>query len=167
MSVLLIGLDEEVCAATITRLTAQEDEVRVLEASRTRAMRWRDMGAIVAEGQATDPDLVERAALGARSVVLGPVASYLAPVLEGIRMAGAPRFIFIARERADIGTVEGAAESYVVLRIPPEGLLRRAKIGADALAECIDAADDLTGTPKMVVEVTTDAGRALLGLPPG
>ena len=62
MSILLIGLSEELTEELVKRLIHEGDEVRVLEDSNDNAESWRRLGAHIAHGPIWDADLIERAA---------------------------------------------------------------------------------------------------------
>ena len=172
MSILCIGLDGPLGEAVLARLVAQQDQVRVIENDATRAARWRALGAHVARG-ALDPDLIERAAQNARTLVLFEDGPGLPPtaidaLLEGGRAAGVGRVVVV-----------GADPRSIARRLSPEGLdyvaiatggrvrrlvARRARPTHALVAAAVDAADDLAGHPELEVDLTRPAGRAALGL---
>lgn len=156
MSVLLAGLDPGVGAALTRRLLAQDDQVRVVLGPGEEATPY--AGAHVAAGDTGDDDLVERAAQGARTIVLGEVGDR-APALEGAARAGVERAVLMGGRGEDVP----GSMSWVVL-VVPRSLLRRRSLPPDALAEAIDAADDLAGEPRLVVDLGTDEGWAALRL---
>ncbi|MGH2757131.1 MAG: hypothetical protein ACRDI3_05020, partial [Actinomycetota bacterium] len=166
VSVLLMGLPEDVAQATIEHLTAQGDEVRVIEPDPTVQQQWRSAGAHVATGD-LDADLVERAAQGVRTLVLGrwlpPSDEPVEELLEGAVRAGVGRLVvYTDRDDAD-GWAQRFAES-VVLRAPRKLSLfgGRGPSGTEA-AKLIDAADDLAGPLRLDLDVTKESW-APLGL---
>ncbi|MFN2390282.1 MAG: hypothetical protein ABR575_11865 [Actinomycetota bacterium] len=176
MSVLLIGLDWELGEIVVERLLGQGDEVRVLEDDPTRAAMWRTHGAHVATGHADDADLIERAAQGVRTIVLGgtlPVAHEVA--LAAIQDAATTgrldvRVVVHAGGRRD-GTAaarslgEAGLEHVVVMERGRRALGRRSPTRAK-VAEALDAADDLAGAPRMVLDLTEAEAWRALGLDP-
>ena len=162
MSILLVGADGDVGEAVVARLVQQGDEVRVIETDERASDRWRALGAHVARGAADDADLVERAAQNVRTVVvLGEID--VRPVVQGAAAAGVDRLV-LTRPAGDATDVADCGLDYVVLVVPRTRLVRRRAVAAGALAEAIDAADDLAGNPKIVVDLGTDRGRSDLGL---
>ncbi len=162
MSVLLAGLDPQLAAAVTRRLIAQGDQVRVIAPPGAPAPQ----GAHVAAGDAGDEDLVERAAQGCRTIVLGAVSGAVRAVaLAGAGRAGVDRAVLLG----DLGAGIEASMSWVVLVTPARGLLgRRRALDPDVLAEAVDAADDLAGEPRLVADLATEEGwRALRLEPPG
>lgn len=164
MSILLVGLDREVALATTRRLVDQGDQVRVL--ANEGGADYETAGAHVARGDPTDDDLVERAAQGVRTLVVGALPpATLGSVLEGVRRAGVGRVVHCVQVGDDLP--ELSAASTIVLRVP-----RRRRVGRGLepvrVAEAIDAADDLAGDPSLVADLSTTAGWAALRLkPPG
>lgn len=158
MSVLLTGVEEPLAAAIAQRLIAQEDEVRILLESVKDRERWRERGVYVAVGDDQDEDFVWRAAGGVRTVVAGagllsgPSGSVL---VAGARRAGAGRFIVLA-DRSGATLPEALLEEgteVVVLRLPRKKLLGRQQVSPDDVAEAVDAADDLAGTPNLDLDL--------------
>ena len=174
MSILLIGLDEMRGPAIVERLVSEGDIVGVIEEDPRRGDLWRGLGAHVAIGTGVDPDLVERAAQHARSIVVFASApdhaGLLEAVLEGARLApGEPaRILYVTDElgRDERRVLEGSAFDYVVLRTGRRGgrLRRTPEVDPTALAEAISAADDLAGEPRLVVDITQAEGRGEIGL---
>jgi phosphatidylserine/phosphatidylglycerophosphate/cardiolipin synthase-like enzyme len=168
VSILLVGLPEGVAEATIERLRAQGDEVRVIEPDPAAQQRWRSAGAYVATGD-LDADLVERAAQGVRTLVLGrwlPAADDpIEELLAGAVRAGVGRVVVYTDRGETERWTQAFAES-VVLRAPhrrtpfgrgPRGLSEK------ETAELIDAADDIAGPLRLDLDVTTESW-APLGL---
>ena len=173
-----MGLEGRLREALVARLLAAGDDVRALAPDADAAARWRALGAHVAVGGATDPDLVERAAQGVRTVVVAlrppraplgraPSASegVLESVVEGARAASpSVRLVVYAdalreEERDAVARVEHIVLLARGLRPPP----------AEAVAEAIDAADDLAGQPRVELDLRRSAAWETLGVapPPG
>lgn len=162
MSVLLIGAEGDVGESVVTRLVEQGDEVRVIEPDPGAAGGWRSLGAYVAAGSPDDADLVERAAQDVRTiVVLSDVE--LDAVIRGARAARVGRLVVCTAsgERHDL---DASDVEYVVLIVPKARFGRRTAVSPAALAEAIDAADDLAGRPRMLVDLGDASGWARLGL---
>lgn len=176
MSILLIGLDEERTPTLIQRLIAQGDEVRVLEDDEVKADRWRALGAHIASGPLWDADLIERAAQNVRTIVVGErhardPAELMDAVVTGGAFAARDMRVVLVTE--DAGAPEKAAlrESalpHVVLGVPSRrGLTgKRRMVAPEALAEAIDAADDLAGEPRLELDLSNPRAWADLKLPP-
>ncbi len=163
MSVLLAGLDPVCGEAVARRLVAQGDQVRVIVSPAGDVYAYDAVGAHVARGDAGDDDLVERAAQGCRTMVLGELpAQSFASAIEGARRARVGRVVVCAST-----SPEGlpADLSWVVLLVPRRKLLgRRRPPGPAALAEAVDAADDLAGEPRLVADLSRRAGWEALRL---
>lgn len=170
MSVLLIGWEGDEATAAIRRLRSQGDRVQVVEPDRFAAQMWRDLGAFVAAGDSTDPDLVERAAYETRTLALFDRGrpGVAAAIIEGVRIAGAVRLVlFTGDPKGEVATAfSSSGMSYVIVALPKKTLLGRARIEPGRLAEVLDAADDLDGEPGLAVDLSTDAGWQALGLKP-
>ena len=168
MSVLFAGLDHSLALITARRLIEQGDEVRVLLTEERFADAYRAVGVFVALGsELGDPDLVERACQNVRTLVLGPISKeVLEHMLMGTAPAGVGRLVYVTeRPGSELGVIERASHSYVVLRCPRPGLLGRNRLDPATLAEAIDAADDLDGEPRLDLDLGTDAAWAELKLP--
>lgn len=169
MSVLLACLPQDVAEATIKRLVAQEDEVRVIVVDRYLVDHYRTLGAYIASGEADDPDLVERAAQNVRTLVVGDEG--LAPetlegLIKGAAGAGVGRLIYCSPAPSEAVTRvlrEGTGE-YVVLRTGKRGLLRKAGVTPEIVAESVDAADDLQGPLRSELDLTDPSSRKALKL---
>lgn len=171
MSILLIGLGDDETEETIRRLTAQGDEVRVLEHREDRVPRWKDLGAHVAIGAPDDADLVYRAASNCRTIVLGQEAlTELNPVIEGIGQERGLRLV-LCLVSIDLKTQKVVAREkldHLILTTGKPGLLRRGRVDPASVAMAIDAADDVAESPREVVDLTTEQGWGALKLePPG
>lgn len=176
MSVLLLGLDDDLGPPLIRRLLAEDDIVGVVEEEPARAKQWKDLGAHVAPGSPRDADLVERAARHARSIVIvealpGAAGGVVEAVLEAGRLVAEPPRIIFAGPPDDTREeqLERSAFDYVVLRIQGahRRLRRRPKRPpAEAVAEAVNAADDLAGNPRVIADLLEPGGWTALGLPP-
>ncbi|MDQ4142273.1 MAG: NAD-binding protein [Actinomycetota bacterium] len=177
MSLLLIGLDEERGPAVVGRLLQEGDIVGVIEEHHERAPIWRELGAHVALGSPSDPDLVERAAQHARSIVIFASDPTNAPVvldgvLEGARLTPgeAARVIYLSDDDdpAARATLDASAFDYVMLRVGRRGrfVRRGSVVTVEDLAEAVSAADDLAGEPRLSIDLTSDEGWRALHLDP-
>lgn len=160
MSVLLVGVEPDLARAVIARLLAQGDQVRAVVAPGQDPAPFE--GAHLATGDPADDDLVERAAQGARTIVLGATAPAEA-ALDGAARARVERAVFVGRAPGD-DLPEGM--SWVALVTPRPRLGRRRGPSPEALAEAVDAADDLAGEPRLVADLSTPEGWAALRLDP-
>ena len=165
MSILLIGLDEEVMAALIGRLAAQEDEVRVLEVAEAASNRWRSLGAHIASGPQWDADLIERAAQNVRTIVVGehhdrdPVELMEALVEGGGFASREMRLVVVGDlEPRALSALKESKLEYVILgSVMRRGLLgRKRKLTPEQLAEAVDAADDLAGSPRLELNLSRE-----------
>ncbi|MEA2461583.1 MAG: NmrA-like family [Actinomycetota bacterium] len=153
MSILLVGLAKDVIAPTITRLVAQDDEVRVITPDGAEAEAARKLGAHVALGPFDDVDLIERACHNVRTLVFGDIA--LEPdngeaLVNGAVRAGVGRWIYCseAPRQPIVDEIKSTGSDYVVLATPRQGLLRR-PFDPGEIAEAVDAADDMVGHPEL------------------
>ena len=168
MSLLLVGLPDDVTASTITRLRSQDDEVRVLAPNGPQADAWKAAGAHVALGGFDDADLIERACQNVRTLVFGDSA--LAPdngealVNGGVR-AGVGRWVYVsgAPKPGIVSELDSTGHDYVVLATGSKGLLRRGT-EPSAVALAVDAADDLAGHPKLELNLKNDSAWSALRL---
>lgn len=158
MAVLVIVGGSDLDVPVVARLLNQGDEVRVLETTGARRDEWRAMGAFFAAGEADDPDLVERAAQNARTVVVlaGQLTDEVtATVLQAGSNAGVDRFVGCAEAIA--GSVKEALRrspmSHVLIETGRIGLLRRRRASPERAAEAVDAADDLAGEPRLEIDL--------------
>ncbi|HEV2754858.1 MAG TPA: hypothetical protein VG318_03655 [Actinomycetota bacterium] len=158
MSVLLAGLDPTLTAALARRLLAAGDQVRMIGRGEAPA------GVHVAAGELSDEDLVERACQGVRTIVLGRVtAPEQAAALAAAGRAGVDRVVLVG------GSEQGLppAMSWISLIVPePRFLGIKKGVPPDAVAEAVDAADDLAGEPRLVADLGTDEGWRALRLEP-
>lgn len=167
MSVLLVGAAGELAEVLIARLVEQGDEVRVVEDDDGRGSKWRALGAYVARGTPDDFDLIERAAQNVRTlVVLG--RPDLGPILSGATAASVERIVCAgARSESDVAALGEAKLDYVILETPGRSRWRRGSgVSSGAIAEAIDAADDLAGHPRLVLDLGDTGAWPALGLAP-
>jgi hypothetical protein len=157
--------------AVIERLIAQGDEVRVIEADRDRAERWKALGAYVALGAPDDPDLIERAARSCRTMVVFDLDDAGLPRLENALQAVTPttvdRVIAVAAGRGTrcLELLRSQATDYVFLRASRSRLpWGRLATTPSAIAEAIDAADDLAGDPRLELDLSDRGAADALGL---
>ena len=159
MAILLIAGGTDLDEQVVYRLLEQGDEVRVLEATSARVALWRGRGAFLARGEGDDPDLVERAAQNVRTVVvMGEQVrlEVVANVLEAGRNAGVDRLVCCAPSvnQEVRAAVRSAPLDHVLLETGRGGLLRRKPVTPGRIAEAIDAADDLSGEPRLEIDLT-------------
>jgi hypothetical protein len=163
VSVLLVGLDPALARALVARLLEEGDQVRAVVQPGEDPGPYE--GAHLATGDAEDDDLVERAAQGARTIVLGVTGAARAGALVGASRAGVDRAVFLGP--ADAKEVP-AGMSWVALLIPRSRFGLRRGPSPESVAEAVDAADDLAGEPALVADLGTAGGwTSLLLDPPG
>lgn len=167
MSVLLCGLNDELAGAVAQRLRAQGDEVRVILSNPAGKERWRARGVYVATGDLDDEDFVWRACGGVRTVVAA--AKILQPegataLAAGARRAGVGRFVIVADGPASGRPLGDEDAEWVLLRIPKRGLLRRPSVSPAEIAAAVDAADDLAGSPRLDLDLSTPSAWSELRL---
>ena len=170
MSILLIRAGGPIGETLARRLTAEGDEVRVVAPAEEPAEAWRRLGVKVAPGRDDDADLIERAAQGVRTAVViddesGPAGDVIAEVVAGIAAAGVERVILCGRkpDQKLVDAVRTSGLDYVVLTVGG-GLLSRRRMPVEDVAEAIDAADDLAGSPRLELDLTRTEAWAALGL---
>ncbi len=171
MSVLVLVGGDDVDEPVVRRLLGQGDHVRILEATADRRELWRSLGAHVAVGDASDPDLVERAAQNARTiVVIAPQVTWdiLQAVVTAAPLAGVDRLVACAPsfEGSASQVVRASSLSYVLIASGRPSVWRKRAAAPELVAEAVDAADDLGGDPHLEVDLTTGTGVAELGLHP-
>lgn len=175
MGLLLLGAAAAPGERLIARLLAEGDDVRVVEHNGVSARRWTELGAHVARGSPLDEDLVARAAEGVRTIVVLDDPGYdldqlvVTAIGAADALAHPIRLVVGARRvgRATLDALTTGPREHVVLLAGarPRGR-RRAGTQDDAVAEAIDAADDLAGSPHLVLDLErADSWRAL-GLEP-
>jgi Trk K+ transport system NAD-binding subunit len=162
MSVLVVGAAGEVGEAVVARLIEQGDEVRVIEPDGAAAEHWRALGAHVAAGDPADADLVERAAQNARTIV-ALADTDIEPLVQGAIAARVERVVLCVHDHGP-HVVAGSDLDFVALVVPRTRFARRAAVSPQALAEAVDAADDMAGNPRMFVNLGDAAGWRALGL---
>jgi predicted dinucleotide-binding enzyme len=170
MSILLIRAGGRIGETLARRLRAEDDEVRVVEPAGEAADAWRELGVKVAPGRDDDADLIERAAQGVRTAVVfdgesGPAGDVIEHVVAGIAAAGVERVILCARrpDQMVVDAVRRSGLDYVVLSVG-RGLLLRKSASDEDVAEAIDAADDLAGSPRLELDLTRKESWSALGL---
>jgi len=170
VSVLLIRAGGPIGETLARRLRAEGDEVRVVVPPDEPAEAWRELGVKVAPGH-DDADLIERAAQGVRTAVVidgesGSALEVIEEVVVGISAARVERLILCARkpDQMLIDAVRASGLDYVVLTVGGGGLLSRRRISVEGVAEAIDAADDLAGSPRLELDLTKKESWATLGL---
>jgi len=170
VSILLIRANGRIGETLARRLVAQGDEVRVIEPAQELVEAWQELGVKVAPGRDDDTDLMERAALNVRTVVViedeaGPLREVIEHVLTGIGAAGVGRLIVCARNPDEMvmKAVRSSGLDYVALSVGG-GLLSRRRVSIEDVAAAIDAADDLAGSPRLELDLTETASWAALGV---
>ena len=170
MSILLIGIDGAVGEALVRKLVQQGDEVRVLEGA-ADAVSWRELGAHIASGDMWDADLIERAGQDVRTIVVGPEhrenpEELTAAVVEGGRLVTADMRVVVYGTRVadEILTILRASSlDYIALHTGPA---RRRAVAPEAVAEALDAADDLAGSVRLELDLGEPASWTALKLGP-
>lgn len=175
MSILLIGLSEELTEALVGRLINEGDEVRVLEDSDDHAESWRMLGAHIAQGNIWDADLIERAAQNVRTIVVGDHHTHdptelMDEVVTGGGFATKDMRIVLVGQDLEGPALRRLRESplaYVALGVATRRSLfgRRRAPAPATLAEAIDAADDLAGEPRLELDLGDEQAWAELKLP--
>jgi TrkA-N domain len=172
VSILLIAPGKN-GADVIDHLIAQGDEVRVVEPDPQQAERWRSLGAYVARGDVDDGDLIERAGQNCRTLVLFEVRDEYVHVLEaalgGVAHTTIDRIVLVATgdEAKCLGLVRASQLDYVWLRVKQRSVLSRFRSSSPAIAEAVDAADDLAGDPHLELDLDEPATAAALRLGSG
>lgn len=156
------------------RLKSEGDEVRVIEANSARIAFWRELGALVAEGEPDNADLIERAAQNCRTIVIFDVADASTAVVEaaveGALNTSVDRAILIVTGPAprSLELVRSSGLDHIFLHVPPRrGILRRRGPDTSLLGQAIDAADDLAGHPRLDLELSDPRTARALDLHPG
>jgi hypothetical protein len=179
MSILIVGEAPE-AETVVTYLVGEGDQVGVIESDRKRLQEWAAVGAYAALGDPEDPDLVERCAQQARTIVVfdrtGPAGPNPTDVLRSVLQAGqmlavAPRVVVVSADPSLTlqAQLNSSALDYILLRVGLErGLLRRGPrtVPAEKLAEAVNAADDLAGEPRLDLDLGSRAGWEALRLHP-
>ena len=169
MSILLIGDPGSVGEVLVRRLIAQGDEVRAI-ATDPRAGDLAGFGVHIARGPDLDADLVERAAQNVRTIVsFDPGDDVMEPIVEGARAARVERVVVCAKAiPSTTGERLRASDlDYVLLQAPRRTGFRKT-FSDEAIAEAIDAADDIAGPVRAELDLSEGEAWARLKLdPPG
>lgn len=150
------------------RLLDQGDEVRVVVADPAEKPAWVALGAHVAVGDPTDDDLIERAGQSARTLVLfdghANDPATVRAATKAAAAAGIERLILCAPDVSqEISVlVEDSRTSYVILSYGRR-LSLKGKAPLERIAEAIDAADDISGDPRLAVDLRDEDALGLLG----
>jgi NAD(P)H-binding len=175
VAVLIVEPPEDLGAALIERLVAQDDEVRVVAGNELLSRRWKALEAHVASGSGTDVDLLERAAQDVRTVVMfwrpGQDEQALGTVIEAMQLAGVERLVIGTEGSPKLSALLPSDMDHVILGSPSFTVRRRRFLGAirnlpsvQRLAEAVDAADDLAGHPRLELDLQDPAAWERLGL---
>jgi len=172
VSILIVGLGDEVLNPLVRRLIAQGDEVRVMAGEQVDPDAARQLGAFIASGpNEDDPDLYERAAQNVRTVVVGPLArepAMFTAIVEGTGLAQVGRIVYVhhAPPETFVAMIAEARFERIVLRPPRPRSFGRRRLDPVAIAEAIDAADDLAGPAELDLDLAQDAAWRALKLDP-
>jgi hypothetical protein len=175
MSLLLVGLPETFAAMLVQRLLAEDDEVRLLIPEGADPDPWKRLGAFVAQGEAGDADLVERAATNVRTLVLGEEAAgfsqeELDELIAGARRADVGRFVVCQAQPTQeiVAALKAAEVEFVVLTTAKKPLIGKAKtrIPISKLSEAVDAADDVAGRIQAELDLTVPKAWKVLKVSP-
>jgi hypothetical protein len=161
VSVLIVAGDPQIEGLLAKRLVAEGDVVGVVVESDGMAEQF-DVGAAhLAVGSRTDEDLIERAAMHARTIVvyeetgqpayreIVTAAVAAAERLDGVRMVmWGPE-----HSREAVESVRLSGLPYVIIRTGKLRSRLRRTIPAEAVVEAIDAADDLAGDVRLEVDL--------------
>ena len=167
MSILLIGDPGSLGEVLVRRLIAQGDEVRAI-ATDADTGDLAGYGVHIARGPDLDADLVERAAQNVRTVIaFDTTTEVIESIVEGSRAARVERIVLCATSVPEDARsrLRDAELDYVVLQAPRKGLFRKG-VSEAALAEAIDAADDMAGRLKLELDLNESAAWKLLKLEP-
>lgn len=152
------------------RLISQGDEVRVIEDEGDASERWRSLGAHIARPDYDMADLVERAAQNVRTLVIGdgvgPDTDNLRMIVEGARLANVERIVLYAPRPAAslVDVIKASRLQYLVLATGGgKRVLGRGGIGAEDLAEAVDAADDIGGVRRLELDLADPQSWVTLG----
>lgn len=173
MSVVLVGPSGSLGAAVIARLRAQGDEVRVIEDDPAAAEAWKAQGAFVAFGDEWEMDLIERASHEARTIVVferegRELLETLPEVEKAAGLTSLDRIVVVTYDPSKaVAGLSIKAPSYVILGTGKRSLFKKtAKLSDEAIARAVDAADDLPGSPELVLDLSKPDDALLLGLDP-
>lgn len=159
MALLLIRASGSIGEALAKRLVAQGDQVRVIEQSPEVLGAWEQEGIHVVRGDPGDRTLVAQAAHGVRTVVImddeaGDVSDVIDSVVAGTVQAGVGRIVLFGWDPPApvVDAVTNSGRDHVVINAGRKKLFGK-KPSPEALAEAIDAADDLDGNPRLIVDL--------------
>lgn len=174
MSVLIIAGDPDIDRLLVRRLVEQGDVVGIVVEDDGTSDDLDPGGAHVARGSRADEDLIERAATHARTIVVHEEAAVsahreivgavvaAAGHIDGIRVV-----MWGSKHSAEaIESLRASGVSYVVIRTGKLRSRLRKAIPPEAVAEAIDAADDLAGDVRLEVDLTRQEDRARLRVKP-
>lgn len=163
MSVLLIGPGGTLGDLVAERMISQGDEVRAIATDPTLE-ELASRGVRIARGRELDADLVERAAQNVRTIVLFDITrSVVEDVVEGARAARVDRLVLcsVTVPEPVREVLRGCGLEYVILQRPRKGRFRKG-VPDEALAEAVDAADDMAGSLRLELDLNeADAWTAL------
>ena len=175
MSLLLIGLPETFAVMLVQRLLEEGDEVRLLLPESADPEPWKRLGAFVAQGEAGDADLVERASTNVRTLVLGEAAAGLSQedldeLIRERARADVGRFVVCQAQPSSalVGAFKAAEVEFVVLTTAKKPLIGKAKtrIPISKLSEAVDAADDIAGRIQAELDLTIPKAWKVLKVDP-
>lgn len=159
----------EVERAVAERLLAQGDEVRVVVADPSEKAEWIALGVHVAVGDPSDDDLIDRAGQNARTLILfdrsASDAATVDGALKGAAAAGIERVIVCAAVVPDEARrkIADAGVGYALLAYGRR-LSVRGRVPPARVAEAVDAADDLSGEPRLELDLREPGDLRQLGL---
>jgi TrkA family protein len=161
VSFLVLGGDQSLVDAIVARLVADGDLVRVLDPNPTRIESIKQQGGFVATGDPTDADLVERAGQGARTAVVVEPVRLTTELLDAFAAARITRIVYAGRDTSNIELISAGSLDHVVLRRRHTPLRRRAEI--PSIVAAVVAADDVAGTPRVVIDLSDKEALRRLG----
>ena len=170
MSLVLVGPSGSLGEAVFDRLIDQGDAIRIIVAAESEGAEWKRRGAFIAVANEWDADLIERASYEARTIVVFPQpdrdeTELLEEVVTGAGVTSVDRVIVIRSEASVPEPLIGARVDHIVLATGKRSLFRRSKpVEDDLIARAVDAADDLDGKPRVVIDLMTQRGRSALNL---
>ncbi|MFP5351994.1 MAG: NAD(P)H-binding protein [Actinomycetota bacterium] len=168
MSVLMVVGRGEAEPAVARRLLGQGDEVRVVVTDASEKPAWVSLGVHVAVGDPTDDDLIERAGQSARTLVLfdghANDPATVGAATKAASAAGIERLILCAPDvSSEIRRqVEETQKSYVLLSYGRR-LSLKGRASVEVISEAVDAADDMSGDPRVAVDLREEGALGLLG----
>lgn len=151
--------------AIVAKLLGEGDEVSVVGRDQAVAAPMKRLGAYVATGDPSDPDLVARAAQNARTIVLFADAG--GRILDAVTEAAsllpsAPRVVLLTSfvEEDVMSRLRRSPLDYIALKVPGPPrfrLIRKQSVSDEQIAEAVSAADDLAGEPRLELDLGTAA----------